>query len=481
MQNVKTDRRPTRPSPQPETWPLDRKLPYDLEAEQALLGSMLLSPDCCDDVALRLKAEDLFDTANQTLYEHMLAMVQGGKRLDVTLLVDRLKRNGAYETVGGAGYLYRIGQAVPNAAHAIYYADVVANHARMRALIQAGTEITRDGFDGMLDAEQATTQAEQRIFALRERHTTKEPVLIREVLHRCMDELDRRQSGEQIGTVVETGFSELDAVLAGGLRSSQLAIMAGRPSMGKSAAATDIARHAARSGKLVFFVSLEMSAQELGERILIAESGVDGHRVRNGTLSNADKLKMVESAGAVSDWKLHIEDDASLQVAHISSLARRLARKQKQAVGLLVVDYLQLIEEEQITHENRQREVARNSRALKRLAKELDCPVLCVAQLNRKTDDAGSHRPRLSHLRESGAIEQDADIVMFVHRESYYLHGDEAREKEGQAEIIVAKQRNGPQADVELLWDKRGMRFLNKAPERFQEFDDYNSDDRTFR
>jgi replicative DNA helicase len=350
----------------------------------------------------------------------------------------------------------------------------------MRALIQAGTEITRDGYDGLLDAEQATSQAEQRIFALRDRQTASDPVEIKEVLHRCLDELDRRQRGEQVGRVLETGFSDLDATLAGGLRAGQLAIMAGRPSMGKTACATDIARHAAREGHLVLFISLEMSSQELGDRLLVAHAGVDGHRVRSGTLSQQDKLRMVESAGELASWNLYLEDNASLQVHQISSVARRLARKQKQPLGLLVVDYLQLIEENRGGRDSREQEVSRNSRALKRLSKELDCPVLCVAQLNRKADDVGNHRPKLSHLRESGAIEQDADVVMFVHREEYYLHGEEAREKEGQAEIVVAKNRNGPQADVEVRWDKRSMRFQDLAPERLQEFDDYN-DDRSFR
>lgn len=477
---TETKPRPQSPSRQVDCI-LDRRLPYDLDAEQALLGSMLIGPDCCDDVVLRLRAEDFFDTANQTLYGQIVEMVQEGRALDVTLLVARLKQKNVFEIIGGSAYLYKISQAVPNAAHAVYYADLVADHARMRALIVAGTEIVRDGFDGILDAEQATTQAEQRIFALRDHQTASEPVHIREILHRCMDELDRRQNGEQIGRVVPTGFSPLDATLAGGLRAGHLVIMAGRPSMGKTACATDIARHAAGScGELVLFVSLEMSAQELGDRILIAQSGVDGHRVRSGTLSNADKLKMIEAAGELASWNLHIEDNATLQVHQISSVARRLARKQKQPIGLVVVDYLQLIEENRGGRDSREQEVSRNSRAFKRLAKELNCPVVCVAQLNRKTDDAGNHRPKLSHLRESGAIEQDADVVMFVHREGYYLHGDEAREAEGKAEIIVAKNRNGPQADVEVRWDKRGMRFQDLAPERFSEFDDYN-DDRAFR
>jgi replicative DNA helicase len=229
----------------------------------------------------------------------------------------------------------------------------------------------------------------------------------------------------------------------------------------------------------VLFISLEMSSQELGDRILIAHSGVDGHRVRSGTLSQQDKLRMVESAGHLASWDLYLEDNAGLQVHQISSVARRLARRQKRPLGLLVVDYLQLIEENRGGRDSREQEVSRNSRALKRLSKELDCPVLCVAQLNRKADDVGNHRPKLSHLRESGAIEQDADVVMFVHREEYYLHGEEAREKEGQAEIVVAKNRNGPQADVEVRWDKRSMRFQDLAPDRLQEFDDYN-DDRRF-
>jgi replicative DNA helicase len=455
---------------------LERRLPYDLESEQAVLGCMILGPDCCDDVAIRLTAADFFDTAHQPIYDCMIAMHNAGRKIDPKLLIEGLKKTGQYETVGGAAYIAKISQSVPNAAHAVYYAELVADNARRRDLVAAGTEIVRDGFDDMLESDESVTRAEQRIFGLRERKTTREPQQAKTVIHKCLDDLDRRLRGEQTSTVVATGFRELDATLAGGLHDGELVIVAARPSMGKSAFATDIARHAAgQDGKTVFLVNLEMSFDQLGDRLLIAQSGIDGHRMRNGTLSNEDRVRLVEAAGEISSWPLYIEDDASLRPTTVASLARRLARKAKAPIGLLIVDYLQLLDPEQTNSrdQNRQQEVAFASRFLKKLAKELACPVLAVAQLNRKTEDAGDRRPRMSHLRESGAIEQDADVVLFVHREEYYLRGEEAREAEGKAEIIVAKQRNGPPGTIELRWDKRSMRFQNLAPSRIEEHSNY--------
>lgn len=457
---------------------LDRRLPYSLEAEQAVVGSCLLSPDAIDDVSLILEGRDFFDEANRLLWEHMHAMHQDGRAIDTALLCDRLKKANVWETVGGTAYLYRVGQSVPNAANARYYAQIVADHGKRRALISASTDTLCDSYEERSDVDDLVTAAEERIFAIRERRSTSETLEIRQVVDKCLDELDKRLSGEQSTTIVPTGFSALDATLAGGFRPQQLIVVAARPGMGKSAFATDVCRHVCSSERLALFISLEMSARELGDRVLIAESGVDGHRMRNATLSADDRRRVVEACGTVSQWSLHIQDDPGMRAAAIASVSRRLARRAKKPLSLLVVDYLQQMDSDDgEKRDGRERAVAANSRALKRLSKELDCPVLCVAQLNRKVEDRAGNVPKLSDLRESGAIEQDADVVLFVHREEYFLTGEAAEQAAGKAEIIVAKQRNGPTGTIDLRWDKRSMRFQNVAPDRLQEFDDYNRDE----
>jgi replicative DNA helicase len=287
-----------------------------------------------------------------------------------------------------------------------------------------------------------------------------------------MDRLDARMRGEQTQDAIDTGFSDLDALM-GGLHNSELIILAARPSMGKTAFAMNIAEYAAMAvGRPVLFVSLEMSGVELADRLLCSVARVDSHRLRNGTLANSDKLRLVETASEISKAPLYVDDSPSRTVSEISAAARRIKRREND-LGLIVIDYLQLIEPDN-PNDSRQEQVAKIARRLKGLAREAKVPMLCLAQLNRQAEDSRDHRPRLSHLRESGAIEQDADVVMFVHREEYYLRGEEQKEHEGLAEIIISKQRNGPVGDVELRWEKKFTRFQSKAPERLEEFDQYN-------
>jgi replicative DNA helicase len=280
--------------------------------------------------------------------------------------------------------------------------------------------------------------------------------------------------GEQTQDAVDTGFTELDRLM-GGLHNSELVILAARPSMGKTAFAMNIAEYVAvELRRPTLFVSLEMSSVELADRLLCSAAQVDGHRLRNGTLSNADKLRLVEKAGEISLAPLFVDDSPSRTVSEIAAATRRIKRREG-GLGLVAIDYLQLIEPDN-PDDSRQEQVARIARRLKGLAREMKVPVLCLAQLNRQAEDTRDHRPRLSHLRESGAIEQDADVVMFVHREEYFLRGEEQKEHEGTAEIIIAKQRNGPVGEVELRWEKKFTRFQNLAPERLQEFDNYNAE-----
>ncbi len=451
---------------------LDRQPPFSLEAEAGVLGSIVLNPDVCDDVALILRTNDFYDDANRKLYEHMRQMHDAGQKIDSTLLVERLKTSGDYERIGGAGYLARVYQSVPNYAHATYYARIVHEKATLRSLIDASTEILREAYEESDDAQQMLSRAEQKVFAILDSQSSSAVSSIRDVLHEAMDRLDARMKGEHVLGGVETGFSDLDE-LTGGLHNSELVILAARPSMGKTACAMNIAENVAtKQQSPTLFVSLEMSSIELADRLLCSAARVNGHRLRNGTISNEDRLRLIEMASEISRAPLYVDDSPSRTVTEIAAAARRIQRRSGQ-LGLVVIDYLQLIEPDN-SKDPRQEQVARIARRLKGLARELEVPVLCLAQLNRQAEDSKDHRPRLSHLRESGAIEQDADVVMFVHREEYYRRGDEQEEVAGQAEIIVAKQRNGPVGDVELVWRKEFTRFEDKAPDRLQVFDDYN-------
>jgi replicative DNA helicase len=451
---------------------LDRSPPFNLEAETAVLGSIILNPNVIDDVTLIIRPDDFFDEAHRKLYEHMLELHDAGRKIDITLLVEKLKGAGDFERLGGAAFLARTSQAVANYAHAGFYAEIVREKSTFRALIDASTEILRDAYEEGQESKQVLGQAEQRIFSILDSRGSMVVSSIREILHDAMDRIDARMRGEHTQGGVDTGFTDLDS-LTGGLHNSELIILAARPSMGKTAFAMNIAEHV--SMKLLvptLFISLEMSAIELADRLLCSSAGVNGHRLRNGTISNDDRSRLVEKASEMSRAPLFVDDSPSRMVTEIAAAARRIRRREGR-LGLVVIDYLQLIEPDN-PKDPRQEQVARIARRLKGLARELSIPVLCLAQLNRQAEDSKDHRPRLSHLRESGAIEQDADVVMFVHREEYFRSGEDRQQFAGQAEIIVAKQRNGPVGDVELLWQKDYTRFVDKAPERLQDFDDYN-------
>lgn len=450
----------------------ERRPPCNLDAEAGVLGSILIKPDVCDDVALILRPEDFYDDANRTLFEHLLRMHDAGRKIDGTLLLEQLNASGDLESVGGEANLARIVQSTPTAAHAVYYAEIVRDKATYRSLIDASTDILKDAYDESHAAREALSHAEQKIFAILDNRGASNISDIRAVLHEAMDRLDARMRGEHNTGGVETGFADLDK-LTSGLHNGELVVLAARPSMGKTAFALNIAENVAmRQQVATLFVSLEMSAIELADRMLCSYAHVNGHRLRSGSLSQADRLRLVEKAAELSQAPLYVDDSASRTVTEIAAAARRIARRHKR-LGLIVIDYLQLIEPDD-SNDPRQEQVAKMTRRLKGLARELKVPVLCLAQLNRQAEASKDNRPRLSHLRESGAIEQDADVVMFVHRESYYLRGEERDQRENEAEIIVAKQRNGPIDDVPLVWRKDFTRFEDKAPERLQAFDDYN-------
>ena len=740
---------------------LSREPPFDREAEMGVIGSILLMPEVCDDIA-SLVADDFYDDANRRLYETLRNMHDDGDKIDITLLVSKLRAGDAYEKIGGAAYLGTISKAVPNAAHAVYYADIVAEKAVYRKLINSSTEILRDAYEQRITAKELMAQAEQRVFAIMDGRSSQTVFSIDEMLHRSIDRMEARLSDDYVDGAVSSGLTGYDD-LTGGLHGGELTILAARPSMGKAqpldasvltpggfvamgdlrigdavasidgrpsvvagifpqgvrpvyritfsdgrsceccaehlwrirhepsseprvvqtddliamlddehfedsilidtfdgsfgspsadafgemnfdprslgrsirqlidapesrgddasgggtatavtttipkslldapaycrveflegllgdrwrgddcrenerggdgfrsarlivdderladrvvsivrslggialktpcgvgdgvgngngdgdgdavryvcrlqrrgllsirsirpsrvtatqciavshpdhlyvtddyvvthntALAMNIAEQVAIADRHpVLFVSLEMSGIELADRMLCSIARVNGHQMRAGAISSSDRDRLIAKANEISQSPLYIDDSANRTVSEIAAAARRIKRTDG-SLGLIVIDYLQLIQPDN-SKDPRQEQVAKMARRLKGVSRELNVPLLCLSQLNRQAEDSKDHRPKLSHLRESGAIEQDADVVMFVHREEYYHRGEDAAEFAGQAEVIIAKQRNGPIDTVKLSWEGEFTRFTDRAPERFNQFDDY--------
>jgi len=453
---------------------LQRQPPCNVQAEMAVLGSILLRPDVTDEIVMVLRPDDFFDDACRRLFGCMVSMHDVGKKMDPTLLLDELKRSGELDLIGGPPFLARVMNCVATAAHATHYAAIVRHDSTCRSLINSCTTILEEAYEPDSNAQELLSRAEQRIFSILERGDSATVNDIRDVLHQAMDRIDARLRGEHLSGGVETGFTEFDA-MTGGLHNSELIILAARPSMGKTALAMNIAENAAMALKQpTLFVSLEMSAIELADRMLCSIAEVNGQRLRNGTISKEDRKRLVERAAEMSEAPLFIDDSPSRTVSEIAAAARRIKRREN-GLGLIVIDYLQLIEPDN-SSDPRQEQVAKMARRLKGMAREIQVPVLCLAQLNRQAEVAKENRPRLSHLRESGAIEQDADVVMFVHREEYYKTADEREQFAGQAEIIIAKQRNGPIGEVELVCRKEFTRFANPAAKHYDEFEQFNAE-----
>jgi replicative DNA helicase len=455
---------------------LDRLPPQNLDAERAVLGSLILDPQMCDEVALIVRDSDFYADANQRLYRNLLAMHEQGKRIDITLLVDRLKQEGEYEAIGGAAYLAEVAQSVPYAANATYYAEIVRNKATVRELIHASTEILRDAWDPTYDPKELLSHSEEKIFAVHDRRSTDRVTHIEHLLMEAFDRIDARLA-KGAGDATPTHFRDLDSK-TGGLHPGEFIVLAARPSMGKTALATNIAENVAILSRVpVLFVSLEMARLELAQRLLCSQGSIDGSKFRSGFITADEREKLVEASTKLSQSPLYIDDTPSRTVTEIAACARRLKRKEN--LGLIIIDYLQLVQPDD-PRDPRQEQVAKMARRLKALSRELSIPVICLAQLNRQVEATGKeeHRPRLSHLRESGAIEQDADVVMFVHREEYYHTKEKAEELGlvGQGLLILAKQRNGPTGDIKLQWSDKYTRFRDFSEEPFQEFSGYSQD-----
>jgi replicative DNA helicase len=437
-----------------------------------VLGSILLLPIVCDDVAVILRPEDFYDDANRAIYAHVRAMHDDGGRVDTTLLVERLKSQGDFERIGGPAYLAEIIQSVPTAANAVHYAEIVRNKSTLRSLIHSSTEILRDAYDESIEPREMLNRAEQKIFAIVDERASGQVLDIYDVMQQALGRIDARMQQDYAIGGIPTGLSDFDRIV-GGLHDSELAILAARPAMGKTSLALNVAEHVAVAEQLpTLFVSLEMSRFELAERLLCSRSKVDLQALRNNSVSTAERQTFIEKSAEISQSPLFIDDTPSRTMTEIAATARRLKRRQK--LRLVVIDYLQLIEPDN-PKDQRQEQVAKVARRLKGLARELQLPVLCLAQLNRQAEITRDNKPRLSHLRESGAIEQDADMVMFVHREEYYeTDAEEKRRLERDADLIVAKNRNGATPEIKLQWRREYTRFDNAANVPHEAFADWN-------
>ncbi|TWT95339.1 Replicative DNA helicase [Botrimarina colliarenosi] len=447
---------------------LDRQLPQSIEAEKAVICSVLLLPSVADEVALILRPDDFLDDGNRRIYGHLVAMHDDGVAIDVMLLIQRLRDAGEFEAIGGNSYLAELSDTVATAAHAEHYARIVREKATLRSLIEASTDTLRDAYDPTIEPRQLLSQAEERVFGILESKGQGQVHSIRDVLHQALERIDARMKQDHASSGLETGYDDFDE-MTGGFHGSELIILAARPSMGKTALAMNMVEHVAIDCQQpTLFVSLEMSALELADRLLCSRAMVNGHKLRNGQISIEDRQKLIRTAAEISTAPLYIDDSPSRTMTEISAAARRL--KRRDGLGLIAIDYLQLIDPDN-SRDPRQEQVAKIARRLKGLSRELNVPVLCLAQLNRQTESSRDNKPQLSNLRESGAIEQDADVVMFIHREEYYASNEEERElHRGEADLLIRKQRNGPVGDVKLTWLHDYTRFTNRAPQQYDEF-----------
>lgn len=437
-----------------------RGAPWSNEAEQAVLGAMLLDQDAA------LRAVELLDDSlfyregHRRLFRAMRRLIERRVVIDHITLRDELERRGELEPAGGEGYLAELLDAAVTAANLEAHAAIVREKAVLRRLIEASTAIVSQAYEGALPANELLDEAESRIFQISQYQKAEGFSRLKEMLWPTMERIERlHEQGNEV-TGVPSGFRGLDE-LTTGFQPSDLVIVAARPSMGKTAFCLNVAAHAAESGKGVAVFSLEMSKESLVQRLLCAEARVDSQRVRRGTLSDADFAMLARSAGVLSSCPIWIDDTPALTLLEMRSKARRL--RMENDVGLVVVDYLQLMRSPAYA-DNRVQEISDISRSLKALARELEVPVIALSQLSRASEQRGGERkPILSDLRDSGAIEQDADIVLFIHRPEMYEPMDrDGNSNEGKAELIVAKHRNGPTGIVDLYFHKQFTRFATR-------------------
>ena len=430
--------------------------PHDIEAEQAVIGSMLTDKDAVADSIEVLKPEDFYRQDNQTIYEAIINLYNKAEPIDIITVKAELISLGKFEAVGGLEYLAILPDKVPTTANVEKYIKIVEEKSVLRNLIKASNELINLGYAETEEVDDIIEEAERKIFEIAEGKNQKGYTAIKDILVESFAEIEKLYNQKEPITGIATGFTDLDYKTAG-LHNSDLILVAARPAMGKSAFALNIATNAAVNSKVpVVIFNLEMSKSQLVNRILCSEAMVDSNKIRTGKIEEDDWVKLATALGPLSEAPIYIDDTPGISVSEIRAKCRKL--KLEKNIGLIVIDYLQLIRGSSKRNSSREQEISEISRSLKILAKELDVPVIALSQLSRAAEARTDHRPMLSDLRESGAIEQDADIVMFLYRDDYY---NQDSEKKNIAEVIMAKHRSGSTGTVELLWLGNYTKFVN--------------------
>jgi replicative DNA helicase len=435
----------------------ERTPPHDIPAEQCVLGGMMLSKDAISDVLEVISANDHYRPAHQLVHETILDLYGRGEPADAITVAAELTKRGDIAKVGGAPYLHTLIASVPTAANAGYYARIVRERAILRRLVEVGTRIVQLGYAGDADADELVDRAQAEVYGVTERRTSDDYLRLSDIMHGALEEIEALSNRDGGMTGVPTGFADLDA-LTNGLHAGQMIVVAARPAIGKSTLALDFARAASiKSGLASVIFSLEMSRNEITMRLLSAEARVALHSMRTGQMNEDDWTRLARRMGEVANAPMFIDDSPNMSMMEIRAKCRRL--KQQHDLRLVIIDYLQLMSSPKRV-ENRQQEVSELSRSLKLLAKELNVPVIAVAQLNRGPEQRTDKRPMLSDLRESGSIEQDADVVILLHREDAY---ERESPRAGEADFIIAKHRNGPTTTVTVAFQGHYSRFVDMA------------------
>ncbi|MCR2812982.1 replicative DNA helicase [Microbacterium sp. zg.Y1090] len=435
----------------------ERTPPHDILAEQSALGGMLLSKDAVADVIETLRGADFYVPKHELIFEAILSLYSHGEPTDVVAVTDELIKTGELQRAGGADYLHSLTSIVPTAANAGYYASIVSERALLRRLVEAGTRIVQMGYSGQGEAVELVNNAQAEIYAVTGAEAAEDYVPLETAVTSAIDEIEAARGRDGSMTGIPTGFAQLDE-LTNGLHGGQMIVVAARPAMGKSTLALDFARSAAIKHNMpTIFFSLEMGRSEIAMRLMSAEGAVPLQNMRKGTLDSRDWTTIAATRGRINDAPLYIDDSPNMTLVEIRAKCRRL--KQRVGLRMVIIDYLQLMTSGKKV-ESRQQEVSEFSRALKLLAKELQVPVIALSQLNRGSEQRTDKRPQVSDLRESGSIEQDADMVMLLHRDSVY----DKDTRPGEADLIVAKHRNGPTATIEIAFQGHFSRFTDMAP-----------------
>jgi len=439
----------------------DRLPPHSIEAEMCLLASMMLDKELIGQIVSLIDRDTFYQADHQIVFDVLLKLYEQGRPIDAVIVYEELSKRNLLDEIGGKGYIAQILNTVPSAAHGAHYAGIIREKALLRQLIAASNDILRDAYAPHESAEIVLEKAEREIFKIAERKVGQNMVEMEKVLHEVFEMIENRG---QRGT--ETGFSELDDVM-NGLQNGEMIIVAARPSMGKTAFAMNVVEHIAADQKLPCAIfSLEMSKQQLAQRMLCSRGQIDAHKLRKGMLNSQEYTKLASVVGELAKAPIWVDDSPGLRPLELRAKARRL--KLQHDIKCIVVDYMQLMDNP--GRENRQQEISEISRGIKAVARELSIPVICLSQLNRASEGRDGHRPRMSDLRESGSIEQDADVIMLLHREDYYRMSEPDFQPDNIAEVIIAKQRNGPTGTIKLTFLNKTTRFenLSGASDPFQ-------------